>query len=220
MTRLINIAKYAQKYDAYPKTLTAFCDQNRVKLPNINSQMGQAYALMAQPEIRGKQHIGRTEATVFFEQIGMKTHDSIQKFNKTIGLKRIKGRGVYCLVYPFECDMTDVDKRKGCAINGNRNEAINNIKKWWRKVLVDVPNDEWQVGHLDPTIADSSEKNLTYQPPIQARYRNRFKWDIIFHKMWPTADEWISNMDHYHTEAEQLKMLEALTKKYPQPGPQ
>jgi len=215
MTTLINIAKYVTKFTAYPKDLLQFCTKNNVKLPGIESQMGQAYALMAQPEVRGQKHLGRIEATTFFQQIGMETDDSIQKFNKAVGLKRVKGkRGIYCLVYPFECDMTDIDKRKGCSISGDRNTVIDTIKKWWRENLIDVPNDKWQVGHLDPTIADASEKNLAYQPPIQGKYRDRFKWDSMFQRMWPTAKEWISKMDEYHTEAEQKAMLQALKKKF------
>ena len=117
-------------------------------------------------------------------------------------------------MYPYKADTTDIDKRRGAMIGGDRNAAIDKIKKWWRTNLVDVPAEEWQLGHLDPTIADSSEANLAYQPPLQAKYRNRFKWDILFHRMWPTADEWISKMDTYHTEAEQRAMLAALKRKF------
>ena len=212
--RLIDIKNYTNKYDVYPHELLDFCNTNKITLPGLDTIRGQGLALMAQPEVRGTQYLTRVETDAFFEQIGYKTTDSIQGFNKTIGLKRIKGRGIYCLVFPFECDMTDVDKRKGCSIKGDRNAIIDMIKKWWKDNLVDVPNDEWQLGHLDPTIADASEKNLAYQPPIQGKYRDRFKWDVIFQRMWPTGKEWISKMDVYHTESEQKDMLVALKAKW------
>jgi len=213
-TTLIDIKKYNKMFVAYPEELQKFCDENKIKLPGIETLRGQAYALMGQPEVRGQLHLSRTETFTFFKQIGVETDDAIQPFNKTIGLKRIKGRGLYCLVYPFETDTVDIDKRKGASIKGDRDSLIDRIKNWWRQNLVDVPNKDWQVGHLDPTIGDASEANLAYQPPIQGKYRNRFKWDALFQRMWPTAEEWISKMDTYHTEEEQKKMLAALKKKW------
>lgn len=211
---LVDIKQYTIKFEGYPPELQEFCAGNKVKLPGIDTLRGQAYALMAQPENRGQKFVGRTEATDFFKQIGLATDDAIQPFNKTIGLKRMKGKGTYCLVYPFESDMTDIDKRKGCAIGGDRNTAIDTIKQWWRENLVDVPNEEWQIGHLDPNIADATEKNLAYQPPIQAKYRNRFKWCSYFQRMWPTGDEVSKNLDEYYNETEQRLLLETLKNKF------
>ena len=110
--------------------------------------------------------------------------------------------------------MTDVDKRKGVKISGDRDTVINTIKKWWQDNLVGVPNEQWQVGHLDPTIADASEQNLAYQPPIQGKFRDRFKWCPLFQRMWPTAKELIPKFNDYYTEAEQKDMLAALKKKF------
>jgi hypothetical protein len=140
----------------------------------------------------------------------MKTKDSIQQFNKATGLKRLKMAGYYCLQYPFESDTTDLDKRKGVSISGYKTSFINTIKDWWKKNLIDVPNEEWQIGHLDPTINDASEKNLAYQPPIQGKYRDRFKFDAFFLKMWPTAKELIPNFKEYYTESERKEILKAL----------
>ena len=211
-TKLMDIKNYNKKFESYPEDLLNFCNENKIKLPGIDTFRGQAIALMAQPEIRGKQYITRNESDTFFEQIGMKTNDSIQAFNKATGLKKVEKRNRYCLVYPYECDSIDIDKRKGCSITGDKNEEVNRIKNWFKKYIVDVPNDDWQIGHLDPTIADASEKNLAYQPPIQAKYRNRFKWDSMFHRMWPTAQELTSKWDEYYTSDEQKKLLESLMK--------
>jgi len=202
-TTLLAIGSYVKKFDAYPPDMVAFCSENNVDLLNIGSNRGQALALMAQPEVRGQQHLGRTEAELFFKQIGIDTNDAIQAFNKPFGLKRIKGRGTYCFEFPFVQDTTDLVKRVGCKIGGDRNETIDAVKQYWRDILVDVPNDDWQVGHLDPTVADASEANLAFQPPIQGKFRDRFKWDPLFQRMWPTAKELISKMDEYYTKEEQ-----------------
>jgi hypothetical protein len=213
-TTLIDIAKYTKKFQAYPPDLVEFAKSNGVSLPPLTSLRGQALALMSQPEVRGRQHITRNEAVKFFENIRMETTDAIQQFNKATGIERTKGRGSYCLEYPFVCDMTDIDKRKGVFISDERDATINSIKEWWKKNLVDVPNGEWQIGHLDPSISDSSDKNLAFQPPIQGKYRDRFKFDKNFMKMWPTASELIPKMHEYYTEKEQRLVFEALRKKF------
>lgn len=215
MTTPVNIDLYTTKFEAYPSDLVAFATEHKLKLPGIGSLKGQALALLSQPEVRGQHHVSREQATKFFQNLNMATPDSIQPFNKGFGLKEIKVKGKTCLAYPFECDTVDIQKRAGAAISGDRDTMINTIKDWWRKNLVDVPNSEWQVGHLDPTIPDASEKNLAFQPPLQAKTRDRFKWDNWFHKMWPTAEkELIPNFDKYYTETEQRMMYEALKKKF------
>lgn len=215
MTTLINIASYTKKFEVFPSDLLVFAKQNNIPLLPLTSMRGQALALMAQPEVRGQKHIGRDETMKFFQNIGMETTDSIQQFNKSTGLKRMPMRGNYCLAYPFECDMTDINKRNGVSISGDKNTFINGMKDWWKKNLIDIPNDKWQIGHLDPTIADASEKNLAWQPPIQGPYRDRFKFDAFFLKMWPTAEkELIPKIDEYYTEKEQKLLLAALKAKW------
>ena len=111
--------------------------------------------------------------------------------------------------------MTTVNKRTDTVISGDRDAQINAVKDWYRKNLLDIPNDKWQEGHLDPTIGDASENNLAYQPPIQKVYKNKFKWDKIFFKMWPTAEkELIPKIDKYYTEKEQKLLLAHLKAKW------
>lgn len=214
MTTLINISNYTKKFQEYPEELVSFSKENNLSLIPLTSMRGQALALMSQPEIRGQKHIGREEANIFFKNIGMDTNDAIQQFNKTTGIKRIKMRGYYCLEYPFKCDTTDLDKRKGISISGNKDDYINTIKNWWNNNLLNIPNNEWQIGHLDPTIDDSSENNLAYQPPIQGKYRDRFKFDKFFIKMWPTVNELVPKIDEYYTNKEQKLLYESLKKKF------
>jgi len=187
-TSVINIQDYTTKFETYPADLIAFSQEHNFKLLPLTTLRGQALALMAQPEVRGQKHIGRNEADQFFKNINLETSDAIQQFNKAFGLKRMKMRGNYCLQYPFEIDTTDLDKRKGATISGDKDTQVDAVKDWWRKNLIDVPNSEWQIGHLDPTIDDASEQNLAFQPPIQGRYRDRYKFDEKFLKMWPTAE--------------------------------
>jgi hypothetical protein len=213
-TTLIDIELYKKKFEEYPSDIVIFAEQNNIQLLPLTSLRGQALALMVQPEVRGQKHIGRKEAVKFFDNIGINTTDAIQQFNKPFGLKRMKMRGMYCLQYPYECDTTDIEKRKGVSISGDKNTQIDLIKNWWKKNLVDVPNEEWQIGHLDPTINCAAEKNLAYQPPIQGKYRNRFKFDDFFIKMWPTSIELIPNMNKYYTDDEQQKIYEILKQKF------
>lgn len=214
MTTRINLDLFKKKFTEYPADLVSFAKENGIKLLPLSSMKGQALALMAQPDVRGKQYLDRDQTVKFFENIGLETKDAIQQFNKATGIKRMKMRGQYCLQYPFEADTVDLLKREGVSISGDRNTTINTIKAWWKKNLIDVPNEEWQVGHLDPTIDDASEKNLAYQPPLQGKYRNRFKWDAYFHRMWPTATELVPKINEYYTEAEQRVLYEALKKKF------
>lgn len=215
----INIDEYKTKFTEYPEELLLFAKENKLeKLPAITSLRGQALALLAQPEVRGQRYLGREETVKFFQNIGMETQDAIQQFNKPTGLKRIKAKGIYSLQYPFEVDRVDLDKRKGVTIKGDKHEIVNKIKDWWKKNLVDVPTEEWQIGHLDPTIDDTSEKNLAYQPPIQGKYRDRFKFDAYFLKMWPTGSELIKKMDTFYTKQEQEMIYETLKKKHSTPS--
>jgi hypothetical protein len=215
-TSVINIQDYTTKFETYPADLIVFSQEHNFKLLPLTTLRGQALALMAQPEVRGQKHISRNEADQFFKNIHLETSDAIQQFNKAFGLKRMKlPRCHYCLEYPFDLDTTDLDKRKGATISGDKDTQVNAVKDWWRKNLIDAPNSEWQIGHLDPTIDDASEKNLAFQPPIQGRYRDRFKFDETFLKMWPTAEvELIPKFDKYYTEKEQRAIYEALKLKF------
>jgi len=214
MLQRINICEYMTPFASYPVELFEFC-KGKIKLPKLVSLRGQAIALMAQPENRGQRFLTREDTAVFFTQIGIQTDDSIQPFNKDFGLKKIEAKGKYCLEYPFNLNTTHIQKRTGAKISGDRDEKIEQVKSWWRANLVDVPNADWQIGHLDPTIPVATETNLAFQPPLQARYRDRFKWDPLFHTMWPTAKcELIPNFDHYYTEEEQRLIYEKLKEKF------
>jgi hypothetical protein len=213
-TTRINIDIYTNKFEVFPSDLLIFANEHNIKLPPLASLKGQALALLTQPEVRGQCHVSRKEATKFFQTLGMETCDSIQPFNKGFGLKEIKVKGKICIAYPFEKDTVNIDKRNGVHISGDRDTAINAIKAHYQKNIIDVPNDEWQIGHLDPTINDASEKNLAYQPPIQGKYRDRFKWCPLFQRMWPTAKELVPKFNEFYTEKERKMIYEALKQEF------
>lgn len=210
------IGMYTKPFESFPSELDTFAKENGIKLPGIKTLRGQGIALLAQPENRGQRTVCRNLATTFFANIGYSTKDSIQGFNKATGLKMANPKkGLYCLKYPFEADTIDIIKRQNVRISGNKEEQVAIIKSFWAKNLFDIPAKDWQIGHLDPTVPDSSEDNLAYQPPIQGKWRDRFKFDKMFMKMWPTAKELEKNIDEYYTREEQLMMLRLLQSKFP-----
>lgn len=211
----IDIALFTQKFTNFPTDLLQFTQEQNIPLPQIDTLRGQALALLSHEVIRGQKYITRNDAIQFYEVIGMASQDAIQPFNKTFGLKRLKlSRGLYCLEYPFVSEKVHLEKRIGLGIDRtNRDAQIEETKQWWRQNCIDVPNEEWHVGHLDPTVGDASENNLVYQPPIQAKFRDRFKFDKKFLKMWPTAKELVGNVDKYYTQEEQQAILETLLAK-------
>lgn len=210
------LSQITTAFTKYPEDLVDYAKEHSLPLPNLSENIrAQALALMAQPNIRQTYYFEREDTAQFYKQIGFDTRDSIQGFNKDMGLKRVDlPRGQYCLKYPYEADKTNIDKRKGASISGSKDTIIEQIKQWWRTNLTDVPNDKWQIGHLDPTIPDATETNLAWQPPLQHSYRNRFKWDSYFHRMWPTADELKKNWATYYTKEEQQALFNSLKKKY------
>jgi hypothetical protein len=213
--KIIDISRYDKKFEYYHFEVVFFAKEHKIRLPSLETMRGQALALMTQTEVRGQYYLTRKEATIFMGAIGMNTNDAIQQFNKATGFKRVSKKGKYCLEYPYKPDVIDIRKREGLSMSVNKNDFIDRVKNWWRSHLLDVPNEEWQIGHLDPTISDTNESNLAYQPPLQARYRDRFKWDTYFHRMWPTGKELMSNnnMNDYYTVEEQTQLCHFLMEK-------
>jgi len=223
----IDIEKYKTAFEKLDDKFIAFCNKNNIIIPNKETKCKgkmektinfQALALLSDPEVHGKKYLTKEDCEKFFQQINLKSKDASQAFNKIDqkGIaKQFNERTKYAIKFPYEYNPIHVEKRKNAGISGDKEKLIGDIKNWWKVNLIDIPNDKWQLGHLDPSIADSSEKNLAWQPPLQGKYRDKFKWDNYFHKMWPTADkELIPNIDKYYTESEQKKLYEVLKKKF------
>ena len=58
-------------------------------------------------------------------------------------------------------------------IDAQENEAIENIKADIKADYVDIPAEQWQLGHKNPE-GDNTSNNLVLQPPIQAKYRDNY----------------------------------------------
>jgi hypothetical protein len=209
VTRIV-LTEYTAPFAAYPPLFLAAVPPH-VTLPSLSSHMGQALALLAQPENAGLRFCTREDCDAFFTAIGMVSGDAIQAFNKFpqrgISLGSKPRSGQYMLPMPFRFELVHLAKRTGATLAAaDKSTAIQAIKDYFRTTIVDVPEEDWQVGHLDPTIGDASASNLAWQPPIQAATRDRFKFDATFRKMWPTGKELTENMDKYYT-AEERRMI-------------
>ena len=55
-----------------------------------------------------------------------------------------------------------------------KNTEINKIKSTIKANYVDIVNSEWQLGHKNPNSTDNAMSNLVLQPPIQAKYRDKY----------------------------------------------
>lgn len=204
-----------KKYIEYNDEFLSFCNSNGVKIPNINSLRGQIVALMTSPENRNK-FINRESLNKFIKSIGLSSKDVIQAVNKTDqwGLKsETVSRQYYMIPFPFIYIDIHIKKRTLPKLT-NRNDKINFQKEFMIHNYINVPNDKWEVGHMDPNNPNVCEENLVYQPPIQSKYRDRFKFDNIGLLRYPTPQELSNNIDLYYSEEEQKKILNILLTKY------
>lgn len=216
MRKFIDILSFS-KFAEYSVDFKDFCDSNGITLPNINSIKGQVIALLTHEENRNL-YIDRPRLDSFLKRAGFASRDSIQAINKTDqwGLVHVtEDRKYYKIPYPFQFTDLHLKKRNLAKIGGGRDEKINFIKEYISVNYTDIKNDDWQIGHKDPNSTDSSEENLIYQPPIQGRYRDRFKFDDIGLTKWPTTRELENNFNKYYSDEEQMKILEILSSKFP-----
>ena len=84
-------------------------------------------------------------------------------------------RGKYYIEFPLTLS-PKVQMRAGFKWDGTeeqKNEAIENIKADIKADYVDIPTEQWQLGHKNPE-GDNTNDNLVLQPPIQAKYRDNY----------------------------------------------
>lgn len=203
-----------KKYITYSDEFLSFCKDKKIKIPNINSIKGQIIALMTNPDNRNK-FIDRELLDKFINIIGLSSKDVIQAINKTDqwGLKSEKiKRKYYAIPFPFVFVDIHIKKRKLPKLE-NRDDRINFIKEYIIYNYINIPNDKWEIGHMDPNNPNITEENLVYQPPIQGKFRDRFKFDNIGLIKYPTPQELENNFDKYYSIEEQKVMLEILLKR-------
>jgi hypothetical protein len=207
-----------KKYTNYGEDFLSFCSVNGVKIPNINTLKGQVVALMTSPINRNK-YIDRGQLEKFIKTIKMESKDVIQTINKTDqwGLKsETVNRKFYTIPFPFVYVSIHIKKRILPKLE-NRDDKINYIKEYLTHNYLNIPNDKWEVGHMSPNDPNITENKLIYQPPIQGKFRDRFKYDNIGLIKYPTPQELSSNFDKYYTEDEQKTIFNLLKKRLGHP---
>jgi hypothetical protein len=205
--RLVSSRHYKTKFEEYDPEFMAFCEDNNITVPKLGSLKGQVIALVTHRNNRNK-YVNRDILEAFLSHIEMKSGDCIQLVNKTEqwGLKsestKHEGKQHYRVPYPFEYIALHVKKRSKLVISGSKEDKVDYIKDWIKTNYIDVPFEKWEIGHKDPNSEDNSEANLVYQPPIQGRFRDRFKFDEYGLIRYPTVKELKNNTHIYYNDDE------------------
>ena len=159
----------------YPEEFVEFAKANNLAPPKFNSKNGKALSAMLNNPYK---YWNRESADQFVKKFGIETKDSIQLFNKheQWGIKTSNQRGKNYILYPYS--LSNKHKmRKDFKFDGSaaeKNAEINKIKSTIQHDYVDVPNESWQLGHKNPESEDNKSSNLILQPPIQAKYRDKY----------------------------------------------
>ncbi len=206
---LIDIDTITSAYTSYPDDFNYWCQQNNINPPSITTANGFALACMLH---NPGYYFKRKECDLLMQKFNFETSDSIQLFNKTDqwGLYGSKTRGIYFIPLPYK-----VSPKKEMRLNFNFNGTqedkdtkINLIKENIKQDYLDVPNNEWQLGHKNPNTGDSSDNNLVLQPPIQAKYKDNYIFIDTLTKI-PTPEKFINDdkKDKSYYTIEQQKIL-------------
>jgi hypothetical protein len=213
------IIRNTKAFEDYSIDFKKFSAENKIKLPKISTARGQVWCLFTSNK---NLFCTREDLDNFLRRIEKVSKDSIQLINKTDqkGLvhKTIKHNKqyYYTVPWPFIYNSLHVTKRIFGKLD-SRDEKIEYVKQYVKQNYLDAPNDQWQVGHRNPykhNIAE--EEDLVYQPPIQARYRDRYIFDKTGLIRIPTIDTLIKD-DHlkdYPIE-ELQKLYDYLPVKFP-----
>lgn len=173
----INVNLIDKLEDNYPGEFIKYCTDNELKPPTINTSMGKALSCMLHNPFK---YWTRDDCDMLFKKFNIKSRDSIQAFNKHSqwGIKTNSGihKGKLYIIYPYS--LSNKHKmRKNFKFDGSesqKNDEINKIKMTIKSDYIDIPNNEWQLGHKNPGTTDNSSNNLVLQPPIQAKYRDNY----------------------------------------------
>jgi hypothetical protein len=159
----------------YPEEFVEFAKTHNLAPPRFNSKNGKALSAMLNNPYN---YWNRESADQFVKKFGIETKDSIQLFNKheQWGIKTSSERGKNYILYPYS--LSNKHKmRKDFKFDGSaaeKNDEIDKIKSTIKNDYVDVPNESWQLGHKNPESDDNKSSNLILQPPIQAKYRDKY----------------------------------------------
>lgn len=215
----IDISKFTKSFNDYSDEFRYFCINNNVKPPNIKSMSGQGICLLTIPENFNK-YTDRDGLNIFYRNIGRIPRDSIQCVNKCEqwGLKKVDIKGLYMIPFPFKYIDIHIIKRNIPKDDiANRDKKINMVKHYIMHNYINISNESWHIGHRDPNKGNSNS-NIIYQPPIQARFRDRFKFDKIGLTKYPTLNELLGNFSKYYSYEEQLLIYQWLNDIYAEGG--
>jgi len=210
----IDVSTIDTLYTEYSEELIQFCQENGLKPPNKTSNQGIALAAMtANPT----SYWDSDACNEYFAKFNIKSNNPNQAFNKhnQWGAKTNSGieRNRLYIVYPYA--LSNKHKmRKDFKFDGTvaqKNDEIDKIKSTITTDYIDVPNEQWQLGHKNPGSTDSSNDNLVLQPPIQGKYRDNYVFIDTLTK-FPLASKLKSMIEKKEVEftPEQIASYKAL----------
>ena len=198
---------------SYPDEFKQFVISNKLKLPNISSGNGKALAAMLNNKWKFWQ---ADDCNAFCKKFDIQSRDPLQLFNKKAqnGFESCKERGKNYICYPYRVSNKWSMRQdfKYAGTEEDKTEEINKIKKNILEDYVNQPNESWQLGHKNPFSSDSSSANLVLQPPIQAKYRDRYIFIDTLTRI-PTPDELsklIKQGKSPYTKAQQRELRDIL----------
>jgi len=205
----IDITSITTLPSQYPDEFISFITQHNLKPPTIQSGNGKALNIMLHnPE----GYWTREDCDAFVNNFNIPTKDSIQLFNKheQWGIQTSNERGKNYICYPYALsNKHKMRKDFGKGISKEElNIEIEKIKSTIKNDYCDVPNGNWELGHKNPESDDNSKNNLVLQPPIQAKYRDRYIFIDTLTKM-PTPTTLIqmeSNGENPFTETQMVQV--------------
>jgi hypothetical protein len=159
----------------YPNEFMKFIEEHKLKPPKLDTANGKALALMLD---NPSYYWTREDTDKIVNKFNITTRDSIQLFNKheQWGIQTSNERGKNYILVPYT--LSNKHKmRKNFVFDGTdeqKNIEIDKIKSTIKADYIDVPNNEWQLGHKNPNSTDNAMSNLVLQPPIQAKYRDKY----------------------------------------------
>ena len=174
MNRII-VNNITQIPTQYPVGFLNFIQEHNLKPPKINTGNGKALALMLENPTA---YWTREDTDYIVNKFDITTKDSIQLFNKheQWGIKTSNERGKNYTIMPYTISNKH-KMRKNVTCDGTdeqKNTEIDKIKSTIKADYVDIANSEWQLGHKNPNSTDNAMSNLVLQPPIQAKYRDKY----------------------------------------------
>lgn len=210
--KLIDIDIIEEIPKNYPNEFNEYCYINSLKPPNITSNNGKALSVMLKYKYY---YWNRDVCDKFVEKFGIITKDSIQLFNKhnQWGISTNSGteRGKLYIIYPYT--LSNKHKmRKNFKFDGTeeeKNTEIDKTKSTIKADYIDVPNNQWQLGHKNPDSTDNSNHNLVLQPPIQGKYRDDYIFIDTLTKM-PVANKLKTMIEKNEIEFTQKQIADYL----------